>query len=146
MTQNAVVTNILSDGLAEVTVRRDSACGHNCSSCGGGCASIADVQKTIRITAKNLIGACIGDSVIIESKTAEVLSLAALVYLFPLVLLLIGFALCSVLKLSEGLSVGISILAFVTGCLITVFINKRLRKDRQLSVAIVSLNTQCSDS
>lgn len=146
MTQNAVVTNIINEGLAEVAVKRDSACGHSCASCGGGCTSIAGVQSTIKITAKNLIGACIGDSVIIESKTAAVLSLAALVYLFPLDLLLIGFGICSGLRLSEGLSVVISILAFVIGCLITVFINKRLRKDRQLSVAIVSLNTQCSDS
>ena len=84
---------------AEVTVRRDSACSHNCSSCGAA-ALHSRRTKNNKITA-NLIGACIGDSVIIESKTAEVLSLQHLSICF-LVLLLIGFALCSVLKLSEG--------------------------------------------
>ena len=146
MTQDAIVKNIITNGLAEVTVRRVSACSHDCSKCGGGCSPLADIQKTITVTAKNLVGACVGDSVLIESKTAAVLSLAALVYLLPLALLILGFILGSALKLSEAFSVAISIAAFFIGCWLTVLINKMLRRDRPLSYSIVSVKSQCSDS
>ena len=33
MTQDAIVTRLLPDGMAEVVVTRATACGGNCSSC-----------------------------------------------------------------------------------------------------------------
>jgi sigma-E factor negative regulatory protein RseC len=146
MTQDAIVKNIISKELAEVTAQRVSACAHDCSKCGGGCSSLTNIQNTITVTANNLIGACVGDSVVIESATSKVLSAAALVYILPLVLLILGFITGSVLKLTEALSVALSIAAFFIGCWLTVLINKKLRRDRPLSYFIVSVKASCSDS
>ena len=40
MVQTAKVTRVLADGRAEVAVKRQSACGHDCSKCGGGCSEL----------------------------------------------------------------------------------------------------------
>ena len=38
--QKAKVTRLIDEGRAEVAVRRQSACGHNCATCGGGCSEM----------------------------------------------------------------------------------------------------------
>lgn len=56
MVQTAKVTRILPGGRAEVSVKRQSACGHDCSKCGGGCSELM-VSSTVSVVAANGIGA-----------------------------------------------------------------------------------------
>ena len=76
MTQDAVVTRILPNGMAEVAVARSTACGGNCGSC-----ESCIFQSELRTEAKNTIGARPGQKVVIESRTSAVFSAAALVYI-----------------------------------------------------------------
>lgn len=103
MTQTARVLSVFEDGTAEVLVTRESACGGNCAQCGG----CGGAGKTLTALARNPMGAKPGDNVIIETGSARVLSLAALVYLAPLLLLLGGFLLWGLWAGLAGLLLGL---------------------------------------
>ena len=62
MTQQATVRRTFDDGTAELTVRRDTACG----ACHGDhCAECAQAQQ-LTVRARNPIGATVGDRVTIQ--------------------------------------------------------------------------------
>ena len=82
MTQDAVVTKLVSRHVAEVEVERGTACGGTCESC-----EACVFQNRIRAEAVNKVSALPGQKVVIESKTSDVLGAAALLYLVPFVLL-----------------------------------------------------------
>ena len=82
MIQTAKVVRVLPDGRAEVAVKRQSACGHDCSKCGGGCAELA-VLPTVVVKAENPVRAMAGDMVTVESSSGRVLGAAMVVYLVP---------------------------------------------------------------
>ena len=86
MTQDAVVTKLVSRHVAEVEVERGTACGGTCESC-----EACVFQNRIRAEAVNKVSALPGQKVVIESKTSDVLGAAALLYLVPFVLLFLGF-------------------------------------------------------
>ena len=85
MTQNAVVTKLISRHVAEVEVERGTACGGTCESC-----EACVFQSRIRAEALNKVSALPGQKVVIESKTSDVLGAAALLYLVPFVLLFLA--------------------------------------------------------
>ena len=87
MTQDAVVTKLVSRHVAEVEVERGTACGGTCESC-----EACVFQNRIRAEAVNKVSALPGQKVVIESKTSDVLGAAALLYLVPFVLLFLGYA------------------------------------------------------
>ncbi|GHU88732.1 hypothetical protein FACS1894202_05420 [Clostridia bacterium] len=84
MKQSVKVTRLLPGGRAEVELRRQSACGENCAGCKLCKAAV------IRVTANDTVGASVGDSVIVESKS--VLSLAVVTYILPIALFFAGYA------------------------------------------------------
>ena len=67
MVQTAKVTRVLSDGRAEVAVKRQSACGHDCSKCGGGCSELM-VSSTVAVIAANPVRAMPGDMVTVDGR------------------------------------------------------------------------------
>ena len=75
MTQDAVVTKLVSRHVAEVEVERGTACGGTCESC-----EACVFQNRIRAEAVNKVSALPGQKVVIESKTSDVLGAAALLY------------------------------------------------------------------
>lgn len=89
MTQIATVTALPvpgGDGRVELTVTRQGACSHDCKSCGG-CEG-----KRLTIHAGSSIPLELGDRVEVYSDN-RVLGAAALVYLGPVVLFLLGYLL-----------------------------------------------------
>ena len=72
MIQTAKVTRVLDNGTAEVAAKRQSACGHDCSKCGGGCSELM-VSSTVSVVASNPVRAMPGDMVRVESSTGGVL-------------------------------------------------------------------------
>ena len=100
MVQTAKVTRILENGLAEVAVKRQSACGHDCSQCGG-CSEML-VSQTVAVVAENPVRAMPGDTVTVESATGRVLRAAALLYLVPFALFFVLYRLAISLGAPEG--------------------------------------------
>ena len=72
--------------LAKVIIQRESACGHSCSSCGGGCND----ANSIILELENVLNAQVGDYVIIESKSSTILKSAFIAYIMPLILMISG--------------------------------------------------------
>ena len=106
MVQTAKVTRVLADGRAEVAVKRQSACGHDCSKCGGGCSELM-VSSTVAVIAANPVRAMPGDMVTVESSTSRVLGAAVIVYLVPFLLFFAGYFLCAAFRLSSGVSAAV---------------------------------------
>ena len=90
MTQDAVVTKLLPNNMAEVAVARTTACGGNCGSC-----ESCIFQSELKTPARNLVGARPGQKVVIESKSSAVYKAAMLVYLLPITLVVLGYVLAS---------------------------------------------------
>ena len=91
------------NGVCEVVVRRKTACGDNCASCGGACK-----MNFQSVTAKNAVGAKAGDSVIIEMDSKKVLFSAFLVYILPILVFFIAFYGIQWLDFGETVSGGIA--------------------------------------
>ena len=96
MTQQGTIKKLLPNGLAEVEVTRRSACGHDCAKCGG-CGGLE--TQTLYVTARNHAHASVGDRVLLEGETKQVLGFAVLVYLLPLVLFFVGYGIGAGMKL-----------------------------------------------
>ena len=117
MTQDAVVTKLLPDNMAEVAVARTTACGGNCGSC-----ESCIFQSEIKTVARNLIDARPGQKVVIASKSSTVFGAAALVYLMPIVLFLLGYALAFLAGAAEEICIAVSFAALLlSGVILVVF-------------------------
>ena len=81
MTQIATVEKILPGGMAEISVPRKSACGHDCEECAG-CG--VSVQACALSRATTPVRS--GQKVVVESSTKNLLGVMLLVYLLPIVL------------------------------------------------------------
>lgn len=86
MKETGIVKSVEGE-LCTCMVKRKSACGENCASCKAACSS-----REHTFSAKNLVGAKAGDTVIIEMGTKKVLYSAFLVYILPLVAFILGFS------------------------------------------------------
>lgn len=132
MQQKAKVIAVLPDGRATVSIKRESACGHDCTSCGACGASTRPIVAEVI----NEIGACVGDNVCVESKTSRILGLAVLVYVVPIVLLLLFYALASSIFKTEWASIPGALLGLVLGVLIAIPVNKREAKKGAVSTIV----------
>ena len=124
MTQDAVVVKVLPNNMAEVAVARTTACGGNCGSC-----ESCIFQSELRTLARNRIGARPGQKVVIESQSSRIFGAAALVYVMPIVLFLLGYAVAYNLGAGEGLCVAVSFAALVLSAVILVY-SLKLRKNK----------------
>ena len=135
MTQDAVVTKLLPNNMAEVAVARTTACGGNCGSC-----ESCIFQSQMKTPARNLAGAKPGQRVIIQSKSSAIYKAALLVYVFPMLLTLLGYILAYLAGATEGLCVAAAFLGLALGTAIVVM-SQRLKKDKskEISFDIVRL-------
>ena len=135
MTQDAVVTKLLPNGMAEVAVARSTACGGNC----GHCESCV-FQSEIKTPARNRIGAKPGEKVIIASKSSTVFRAAALVYVLPLLLFLLGYVLAALSGAKEGLRIVFSFLGLILGGAVIVLSQRLKRNKNSIEFDIVRLD------
>ena len=133
MTQDAIVTKLLPNAMAEVVVTRSTACGSNCGSC-----ESCIFQSELKAVAKNRINARPGQRVVIESRTSRVFSAAIMVYAMPMALFVLGFVVATVLGASEGLAILVSFLALILAAVILVWQQRRQSADRQIQFEIIS--------
>ena len=87
MQQTVKILSCNADGTAQVACLRQSACSGDCHKCSG-CGA---VEQTMIFTARNPIGARVGEMVIVESESGPVLKAAAVLYMLPLVLFIAGY-------------------------------------------------------
>ena len=128
MTQDAIVTKVLPNHLAEVVVTRASACGSNCGSC-----ESCIFQSELKAIAKNKINARPGQKVLIESKNTAVFSAALMVYIMPLVLFLIGYFVSYALGASTGICILVSFLCLVLSAFILVRSQKNIPDEKKIT-------------
>ena len=133
MTQQAVVTKLLPNHMAEVAVTRETACGGNC----GNCESCL-FQHELKTAANNLVEARPGQRVMIESRSSAIFGAAILVYIIPLLLFLLGYVLAYALRLAEPLRIVFSFCGLVLGGVFLV-ISQRREKKREISFDIVEI-------
>ncbi len=134
MTQIATVERILPGGMAEISVPRKSACGHDCEECAGCGVSGASV----RAAARNPIGAEVGQKVVVESSTKKLLGVMLVVYILPFALFLLGYF-CTGALADEALRYGIAIAAFAVGIIPALIYDRRMRRTGALTFTIVRL-------
>ena len=135
MTQIATVERILDARHAEISVARQSACGHDCEQCAG--CGVTGMK--VRAKAVNPIGARPGEQVIVQSSTASLLGISAVVYLLPFALFLTGY----LIALAAGVPVAVQYAAAVTGFAVgfvpAAVYERRLRAKGGLLFTIVRL-------
>ena len=107
MEQLVRVREVYGDGTAQVLLIRESACSGDCHKCSG-CGA---AKQTLLVTAQNPIGAQVGQLVRLRSDTAPVMKGALVLYILPLILFFVGYAIGAVWSL--GALVGC--MAFLLG-------------------------------
>lgn len=131
MTQEAVVTKVFKDGMAEVAVTRGTACGSNC----GNCESCA-FQNELKAIAKNSVNALPGEKVIIESLSSRIFSAAFTLYIVPFIALFIGYAIAASCALGEGLCILVSAAAFLIAVAIVVVFQRKSKQKKPIEFEI----------
>ena len=132
MTQDAVVTKVLSNGMAEVAVSRGTACGSNC----GNCESCV-FQSEIKTLAKNSINAVQGEKVIIESMTSRIFGAAFLLYIVPFILFFVGYAVAAGLAFTEAQCMLMSFAFFLATMAIVVVFQRINKKKKPITFEII---------
>ena len=117
------------DGTAQVLHIRQSACSGDCHKCSG-CGA---AQEGIVLTVDNPIGAKAGDFVTIEAATGPVLRGAAVLYMMPLLLFFLGYALGAVAWGKGGLAGGLS---FVLGIALVIVYDRRVAAKNETAYTI----------
>lgn len=129
MEQIVRVKQVHDDGSATVLHMRQSACSGDCHKCSG-CGA---AQEAIELTARNAIGAGVGDFVTIEAATGPVLKAAAMLYMVPMVLFFLGYFLGAVLWQRGGL---VGCLSFVFGICLAVAYDRLVVKKQNTGYTI----------
>jgi sigma-E factor negative regulatory protein RseC len=134
MVSKAKITKVWRNGTAEIEVERKSACGHDCAKCKG-CAEVKTAP--VRAIARNQIGAKLGELVTVEASSREIMGMAAIVYLLPLLLFFVCYALGVLLASGELAAAVMGGFGFVLGVWIAIWYSKVLKKRGQITFVIV---------
>ncbi len=134
MTQEAVVTKLLPDNMAEVAVKRTTACGGNCGSC-----ESCVFENQMKTPALNSVRARPGQKVMIESQSAKVFRAAFLVYVLPLVFFLGAYALAAAFRLSEAWCIAASFAGLIIGGAVLVLTQKYRNRSNDITFEIIEI-------
>jgi len=138
VTQIATVTALPAPGVAEVTVARKTACGHDCENCAG-CGAQAG---SVTVLAETELPVRVGERVEIYSGQ-KVLAAAALVYLVPVALFLAGYLVSGGLhsllaaRVAEPLRYVCGGVGFGLGLAAAVVCDRRTRRERAITYQII---------
>ncbi|MBQ8357248.1 MAG: SoxR reducing system RseC family protein [Clostridia bacterium] len=141
MKTRAIVTEIIDQNIAVVSVERRAACdGCHKAADGKGCSicTLLGGKNETRARALNRIGAAVGDTVELESRSGRILGYAALVFLLPVVLAMAGYALGSALHLGDVAPLLIALGAFVLSLGLIALYSKAV-VSRRLDIEIVEV-------
>ena len=134
MIQEAIVTKIREDGLAEVVVERLGICGGDCEGCDG-----CQYENLMKSVVHNPVGAQRGQQVMIETPTAGVVKGALIIYILPVIMMILGYALGALLSFAEGGCILLCFVFLAVGVLIAMALSKRLHGKDPVPGKIVSI-------
>ena len=131
----STVVKLNSDGTALISADRQSACGENCGSCAG-----CDISK-IKVTAvaENQAGAAAGETVIVESELKGVLYIAFVVYIIPILMFFLCYALASFFSTDESIVVICALAGFFLSFRLGKLLDKKHSKNSGSQMKIVSV-------
>ena len=136
MTQQGTIKKILPGGMAEIEVTRRSACGHDCAKCGG-CGGLE--TQTLYVTARNRAQAKVGERVLIEGETGQVLGIAGLVYLVPVVLFFVGYGVGRMLQKGAGVSALCGGVLFALGIAAAILYSHQMKRKNSIPFEITKV-------
>ena len=139
MEQKAVVKRILSAQTAQVSLMRQLECGLSCKSCEG-CPQ--KPKDEILSTAENLVGAAVGDVVRVQSNSGSAIGIAALVYLVPCIMLVLGYLLGAYLGLGEGGCVTAAFAGLLVGFAPAVLLDRAIARRGKPEFTIVAIEEE----
>ena len=144
MEQIAVVKAVLENGMAQIAVERDTACGaaHSCHECAG-CEKMMTNTNTV-VTAFNDVSAGKGDIVRVRSENKTFFTTAAIVYIVPLILAMAAYFVAMGVGLGEGLQVLMTFGGFAVGVLLSIAWDRHMKKTSGLRFHIVEIKKACS--
>lgn len=128
------------DDIAEVGVKRSSACGHSCEDCSGNCKT-----PEVKVKIKNTLNAKEGDYIRIKSKSRTFIKYTLLVYMVPFCMLIFGIFLGMYifnnmnLNNYEGLSILVGLLFLGLSYLILKKIDKKVEKKEKINFEMVRI-------
>lgn len=125
MVQTAIVKQIVSAQVAQVSLMRQLECGLSCKSCEG-CPQ--KPKDEILALAENAVQAQVGDVVEVESNSGNAIGIAVLVYLVPCIFLILGYLLGAWLGLTEGLCVLLAFAGLFVGFAPALLLNRAIVK------------------
>ena len=129
MEQLVRVRKVHADGTATVMHVRESACSGDCHKCSG-CGA---ATEAIVLDARNDLGAKTGDLVKIEAASGPVLKAAMVMYLVPMILFFVGYAIGDALW---GLGALVGCLGFVVSIALAVLYDRKVVKKQNLGYTI----------
>lgn len=145
MEQIAVVKSILKNGMAEIAIERDTACGaaHSCADCNG-CEKMMTKTSNV-VVAYNSVEANKGDVVRVRSENANFFKTAAIVYVVPLVLAVLGLVVASFLPFGgEGMQVLLCFVGLALGVPIAMVWDRHMKRTNGLKFFIIEVKKACS--
>ena len=134
MVQEALVLKTFPDNTAEISVKRQSACGGNCSGCDG--CLFRDSE--ISVIADNCVAASVGQRVLVETRSRQVFVYAILIYIIPVLLLITGYLASYFAGLSDAMCVLIGFCLLIAGTAVIIFTHKN-RKNEPVTYSISSV-------
>ena len=132
MVQEAIVSRILNDEMAEVFVVRISACGKSCTSCEG-----CSLQNKLVVNAINSFSSAVGQKVLIESRTSKIFAAAFVVYLLPMLTMIFASIIMAYRGASELTCVLAAFIGLSVGILITLLIHHFIKNKKAIEYTII---------
>lgn len=139
MTEVGYITSV-NGKYASVVFKRKSGCGDNCATCKAACSASA-----ITTEIENTAGGKVGDKVKVEMEQKTFNKMLALVYVFPLIMMICGIAIGIKVFSQAGysnyemLSFLLGVVALVISYTILHFFNKKTAKKNNYSLKIVEI-------
>ncbi|MCH5188350.1 MAG: SoxR reducing system RseC family protein [Oscillospiraceae bacterium] len=119
---------------AVVRVRRTSACGENCASCGGGCTPTSTTLKAV-----NGLNAKVGDMVKVEMSSGAFVLLAFIGYILPILIAIAAYMVARQLS-SDTIVADISaVVALVLTLVVFFVVDKLPKKSTRFSSRIIRI-------
>lgn len=136
MVQNAIVKQLMGEGLAQVSLLRQMECGLHCDGACAGCSQRP--PQEILALAANPIGARPGDFVEVEPSVGHNIGTSVVVFLLPCVGLGVGYALGqALLHLGEMAALGTGVLGLAAGFLPALLLNRSIVRNQKPEFAIL---------